>query len=70
MFATYIIDVGDEQLGPLSSWSPLCPSYRLLHDRTYREVVLAVHILRLKQPEDYGLLLNGGREKDYLVSNY
>jgi hypothetical protein len=56
VFATYIIDVDDEQLGPPSSSSPLWPLYHLLHDRTYREVVLAA---------DYRLLLNGGREKDY-----
>jgi hypothetical protein len=40
--------------------SPLCPPYRLLHDRARGEVVLAVRGLGLARPEDYRLLLDAG----------
>ncbi|CAD6206379.1 unnamed protein product [Miscanthus lutarioriparius] len=49
----------DEQPGTPSS-SPLCPPYRLLHDRTRGEVVLAVRGLGLARLEDYRLLLDAG----------
>ncbi|XP_066384673.1 uncharacterized protein, partial [Miscanthus floridulus] len=49
----------DEQPGTPSS-SPLCPPYRLLHDRARGEVVLAVRGLGLARPEDYRLLLDAG----------
>ncbi|XP_022685375.1 uncharacterized protein LOC101772964 [Setaria italica] len=40
--------------------SPLCPPYRLVHDRARGEVVLAVRGLGLARPEDYRLLLDAG----------
>nr|CAB3493500.1 unnamed protein product [Digitaria exilis] len=40
--------------------SPLCPPYRILHDRARGEVVLAVRGLGLARPEDYRLLLDAG----------
>ncbi|OEL19054.1 hypothetical protein BAE44_0019928 [Dichanthelium oligosanthes] len=40
--------------------SPLCPPYRLTHDRARREVVLAVRGLGLARPDDYRLLLDAG----------
>ncbi|KAK3146300.1 hypothetical protein QOZ80_3BG0264270 [Eleusine coracana subsp. coracana] len=40
--------------------SPLCPPYRLLHDRERGEVVLAVRGLGLARPEDYRVLLDAG----------
>ncbi|KAL6637709.1 hypothetical protein ACP70R_025281 [Stipagrostis hirtigluma subsp. patula] len=40
--------------------SPLCPPYRLLHDRAHGEVVLAVRGLGLARVEDYRLLLDAG----------
>lgn len=40
--------------------SPLCPPYRLIHDRARGEVVLAVRGLGLARPEDYRLLLDAG----------
>lgn len=46
----------DEQPSP----SPLCPPYRVLHDRARGEVVLAVRGLGLARPEDYSLLLDAG----------
>ncbi|KAG0546433.1 hypothetical protein BDA96_02G446900 [Sorghum bicolor] len=44
-------------LGPLPSL-PLCPPYRLLHNRARGEVALAVRGLGLTRPEDYRRLLD------------
>ncbi|KAJ1293922.1 hypothetical protein BS78_01G106700 [Paspalum vaginatum] len=54
--AAYDDGGGGEQPAP----SPLCPPYRLLHDRARGEVVLAVRGLGLARPEDYRLLLDAG----------
>ncbi|CAL4918675.1 unnamed protein product [Urochloa decumbens] len=49
----------DDDADP-SAPPPLCPPYRLVHDRDRGEVVLAVRGLGLARPEDYRLLLDAG----------
>ena len=50
----------DGGAGDVPPPSPLCPPYRLHHDRARGEVVLAVRGLGLARPEDYRLLLDAG----------
>ncbi|TVU45407.1 hypothetical protein EJB05_04894, partial [Eragrostis curvula] len=53
-------DAGDVDEQPAPPSSPLCPPYRILHDRERGEVVLAVRGLGLARPEDYRVLLDAG----------
>ncbi|RLN41663.1 hypothetical protein C2845_PM01G30580 [Panicum miliaceum] len=50
----------DADAGDVPPPSPLCPPYRLLHDRARGEVVLAVRGLGLARPEGYRLVLDAG----------